>query len=194
MKCLALLAKTLFFLYCTEQPFNQGNFPSSWPQPAMLPLHTAALLLLQPALLPLNLHSGTTSSTREHSSYSTSSHLSTFLTSHTVSSTSLHFSSCQVVHTSSTSTSQSETGGGSYKYAAINYKHLPHVAITVNHHFQASLSETAISVWIVAADFFTTEQVCKILSTVRDRIKMEDWTAVCWSNKNVWSHQTAVHW
>ena len=28
------------------------------------------------------------------------------------------------------------------------------------------------------------KQVCKILSTVRDGIKMEDWTAVCWSNKN----------
>ena len=41
-----------------------------------------------------------------------------------------------------------------------------------------------MSVWIVAAEFFTTEQVCKILSTARDRIKMEDWTAVCWSNKN----------
>ena len=37
----------------------------------------------------------------------------------------------------------------------------------------------------VAAEYFTTEQVCKILSTVRDRNKMEDWTAVCWSNKNV---------
>ena len=37
--------------------------------------------------------------------------------------------------------------------------------------------------WIVAAEFFTTQQVCKILSTVRDRIQVEDWTAVCWSNK-----------
>ena len=92
-------------------------------------------------------------------SSSTSSHLSTSLTSHTVSSTSLYFSSCLVVHTSSTSTSQSETGGGSYIYAAINYNHhfwptiidvvnwpLSHVAITVSHHFQASLSETAMSV------------------------------------------------
>ena len=41
-----------------------------------------------------------------------------------------------------------------------------------------------MTVWIVAAEFFTTQQVCKILSTVRDRIKVEDWTAVCWSNKN----------
>ena len=36
----------------------------------------------------------------------------------------------------------------------------------------------------VAAESFTTEQVCKILSTVRDRNKMEDWRAICWSNKN----------
>ena len=66
--------------------------------------------------------------------------------------------------------------------------HLSHMAITVNHHFQASLSETAMSVWIVAAveaEFFTTEQVYKILSTVRIRKKMADWTAVCWNNKNV---------
>ena len=39
----------------------------------------------------------------------------------------------------------------------------------------------------VAAESFTTEKVGKILSTVRDRKKMEDWTAVCWSNKNVLS-------
>ena len=37
----------------------------------------------------------------------------------------------------------------------------------------------------VAAESFTTEQVCKVLSTVRDRNKMEDLTVVCWSNKNV---------
>ena len=54
-----------------------------------------------------------------------------------------------------------------------------------------------MSFWIIAAEFFTTEQVCKILSTVRDRIKMEDWTAVCWINKNVKSYQlcgTELRW
>ena len=39
----------------------------------------------------------------------------------------------------------------------------------------------------VAAESCTTEQVCKILSTVWDKNKMEDWTAVCWSNKNVFT-------
>ena len=95
-----------------------------WPQQSLLPLkllHSCSFSLHSG--LSTSLHSGTTSSTREHSSSSTSPHLSTSLTSHTVSSTSLHFSSCLIVHTSSTSTSQSETGGGSYNYAVINYNH-----------------------------------------------------------------------
>ena len=44
----------------------------------------------------------------------------------------------------------------------------------------------------VAAESFTTEQVCKILSTVRDRNKMEDWTAGCLSNKNDGVNQFAT--
>ena len=44
----------------------------------------------------------------------------------------------------------------------------------------------------VAAESFPTEQVCKILSTVWDRKNMDDWTAVCWSNKNVKSYQLCV--
>ena len=46
----------------------------------------------------------------------------------------------------------------------------------------------------VAAESFTTEQVCKILSTVRARIKMEDWTAVFWSNKNESVKCQCVNW
>ena len=39
----------------------------------------------------------------------------------------------------------------------------------------------------VAAESFTTEQVYNILSTVWDRNKKEDWTAVCLSNENEWT-------
>ena len=62
--------------------------------------------------------------------------------------------------------------------------HLSLVAITVNHNL--NISETALSSWIVAAtgaDFLTTELVCEILSTMGNRNKMVDWTAVYWNNK-----------
>ena len=67
--------------------------------------------------------------------------------------------------------------------------HLLLVASTARHHIQASLnlSKTAMSSCTAAsADFSATELVCEILSIMRNRNKMVDWTAICLNNKNGW--------
>ena len=45
-------------------------------------------------------------------------------------------------------------------------------------------SHVSLNFAAVEAEFFTTEQVCKIFSTGQIRNKMVDWTAVRWYNKN----------
>ena len=92
------------------------------------------------------------------------------------------------------SSCQSETGCGTYRYAAINCTHhfQPSIClVTKIYHLWSPLSTIItfnLSSWIVAvtaADFLTAELVCKILSNMRNRNKTVDWTAVCWNNKNV---------